>query len=233
MCRGRSRPIRDFRRRTVPGFMCLELGKATLLHPLPVPSRLPGEPGCSSTMHGPATALHIYVCTLEEGLPVLWGCRVLPLLASAPEEGGESALKPPQTHCETPPLRSQTRSSRPSAQGSPGDGGDASPVRSAPRWEGLQSNGTFLFFPPNQQRLLEDQQQKKNALKTPPIKENWVCRDFPRSQGRAPTLPDKRDAARASREARSSRLGVQPSSPLTTGPTEGCGVKARQQRGVT
>ena len=91
----------------------------------------------------------------------------------------------------------------------------------------------FSFFPPNQQRLLEDQQQKKNALKTPPIKENWVCRDFPRSQGRAPTLPDKRDAARASREARSSRLGVQPSSPLTTGPTEGCGVKARQQRGVT
>lgn len=78
---------------------------------------------------------------------MLWGCRVLPLLASAPEEGGESALKPPQTHRETPPLRSQTRSSRPSAQGSPGDGEDASPVRSAPRWEGLQSNGTFLFSP--------------------------------------------------------------------------------------
>lgn len=91
----------------------------------------------------------------------------------------------------------------------------------------------LFFFPPKPTEAPRGPTTKKNALKTPPIKENWVCRDFPRSQGRAPTLPDKRDAARASREARSSRLGVQPSSPLTTGPTEGCGVKARQQRGVT
>lgn len=233
MCRGRSRPIRDFRRRTVPGFMCLELGKATLLHPLPVPSRLPGEPGCSSTMHGPATALHIYVCTLEEGLPVLWGCRVLPLLASAPEEGGESALKPPRTHRETPSPPIADTKQPPLCSGVAWGRRGREPGSLSAEMGRATKQWHFSFFPPNQQRLLEDQQQKKNALKTPPIKENWVCRDFPRSQGRAPTLPDKRDAARASREARSSRLGVQPSSPLTTGPTEGCGVKARQQRGVT
>lgn len=52
-----------------------------------------------------------------------------------------------------------------------------------------------------------------------------MCRDFPRSQGRALTLPDKRDAGRASREApvltagHSARL----SSPLTTGPTVALG----------
>lgn len=206
MCRGRSRPIRDFRRRTVPGFMCLELGKATLLHPLPVPSRLPGEPGCSSTMHGPATALHIYVCTLEEGLPVLWGCRVLPLLASAPEEGGESALKPPQTHRETPPLRSQTRSSRPSAQGSPGDGEDASPVRSAPRWEGLQSNGTFLF-PPKPTEAPRGPTTKKKRLENSPHKGKLGVQ-------RLPSLAGPR--ADASQQARCSK-SLERSPELTAG----------------
>lgn len=130
MCRGRSRPIRDFRRRTVPGVMCLELGKATLLHPLPVPSRLPGEPGCISIMHGPATALHIYVCTLEEGSARALGmscnaiARFSTFSAQKPEEGGEggggrgeSALKTPPNPPSNPFPSDCRCSSRPSAQG--------------------------------------------------------------------------------------------------------------------
>lgn len=118
MCRGRSRPIRDFRRRTVPGVMCLELGKATLLHPLPVPSRLPGEPGCISIMHGPATALHIYVCTLEEGSARALGmsCNAIARFgtfsAQKPEEGDEGgggeggvgAKNPPKPAVKSLPL---------------------------------------------------------------------------------------------------------------------------------
>lgn len=96
----------------------MELGKATLLHPLPVPSRLPGEPGCISIMHGPATALHIYVCTLEEGSARALGmscnaiARFSTFSAQKPEEGDEGgggeggvgAKNPPKPAVKSLPL---------------------------------------------------------------------------------------------------------------------------------
>ena len=185
----------------------MELGKATLLHPLPVPSRLPGEPGCSSTMHGPATALHIYVCTLEEGLPVLWGCRVLPLLASAPEEGGESALKPPRTHRETPsPLIADTKQP-PLCSGVAWGRRGREPGSLSAEMGRATKQWHFSFFPPNQQRLLEDQQQKKKRLENSPHKGKLGVQ-------RLPSLAGPR--ADASRQARCSK-SLERSPELTAG----------------
>ena len=92
---------------------------------------------------------------------MLWGCRVLPLLASAPEEGGESALKPPRTHRETPSPPIADTKQPPLCSGVAWGQRGREPGSLSAEMGRATKQWHFSFFPPNQQRLLEDQQQKK------------------------------------------------------------------------
>ena len=120
---------------------------------------------------------------------MLWGCHVMPSLASAlsalknPRRGtkgggggGESALKTPPNPPSNPFPSDCRCSSRPSAQGcGPGSVSAEGEALGGGEGGGLpagQSNGTFS---PNQQRLLEikkQQQQKKPITSKPPRKQN-------------------------------------------------------------